>query len=149
MTIPFDDSLGFLLNKTNLRLKAELLRRARVYNVTAEQWGVLNFITQTDGITQAELSDRTLKDKPNINRIIEKLLAKNLIEKRPHPSDKRSHRLYVTKAGYRLHANLVPIVENVLTKATANISAEELTQLTLILEKIYLNLESADKETLP
>lgn len=146
MVKEFDDSLGFLLNKTNLRLKAELLRRTRTYHITAEQWGILNFIACTDGITQAELSDRTLKDKPNIGRITEKLTDKGLLEKRPHPSDKRSHRLYMTDAGSSLHDVLVPIVTEVITTATADISEEELSLLKQTLNKIYQNLESSAKE---
>lgn len=146
MTERFDDSLGFLLNKVNLRLKSELLRCARTYEVTAEQWGVLNYIAECEGITQAELSDRTLKDRPNIGRITDKLTAKGLIERRPHPSDKRSHRLYVTETGSRLRVESIPIVSGVLAKATANIDVAELAQLQETLQKIYDNLESADKE---
>lgn len=146
MAQQFDDSLGFLLNKTNLRLKSELLRCARTYEVTAEQWGLLNYIAECEGITQAELSDRTLKDRPNIGRITDKLTAKGLIERRPHPSDKRSHCLYVTIAGSHLRTELIPIVSNILAKATTNIDVAELAQLQATLQKIYDNLESIDKE---
>lgn len=146
MAQQFDDSLGFLLNKTNLRLKSELLRCARTYEVTAEQWGLLNYIAECEGITQSELSDRTLKDRPNIGRITDKLTAKGLIERRPHPSDKRSHCLYVTIAGSHLHTELIPIVSNILAKATTNIDVAELAQLQATLQKIYDNLESIDKE---
>ena len=138
----FDDSLGFVINKVNLRLKAELFRSARAYDVTAEQWGILNFVAASQGVTQAELSDRTLKDKPNINRIVERLMAKGLLEKRPHPIDRRAHRLYLTEAGEALHLRLMPIVSAVLADATAGIAQEELTQMKATLDKIYRNLES-------
>ena len=141
----FDDSLGFIVNKVNLRLKAELLRSARAYDVTAEQWGILNFIAEAEGITLTELSDRTLKDKPNINRIIDRLLAKGFLVKEAHPTDKRSHRFYLTESGHILRDALIPIVNGVLTDATRDISDDELSAMKATLDKIYSNLERREQ----
>ncbi len=38
MEFNLDDSLGFILNKLNTKLKNELFKRFKEYEVTPEQW---------------------------------------------------------------------------------------------------------------
>ena len=89
MEFKLEDSLGFVLNKTNTKLKNKLYQRFNENNVTPEQWSVLNCLWIHEGLTPKELADMIFKDKPNTNRILEKLQAKELIVRKPHPVDKR------------------------------------------------------------
>ena len=65
MELKLSDSLGFILNKTNTKLKNELLQRFKEYDITPEQWAILCCLLEREGITPKELSDLTCKDKPN------------------------------------------------------------------------------------
>lgn len=49
-----------------------------------------------------ELADMSFKDKPNTNRILEKLQMKALIVREPHPTGKRAYRIFLTDRGWTL-----------------------------------------------
>ncbi len=135
-----DDTLGFVLNKVNGKLKNELLKKAKVYGITAEQWGILNFLWDNEGSTPKELSDLTLKDKPNTNHILLNLERKGLVIRKDHPFDKRSYQMFLTDEGKNVRMNLVPIVISLYEKATHNIEKGKIEELKVTLNKIYANL---------
>lgn len=135
-----DDSLGFLLNKVNSKLKNKLHSKIKSYNITPEQWGILNFLWSHEGITPKELSDLTLKDKPNTNRILEHLIKKNLILRKGHPKDKRSYQLFLTTTGKNLRMELAPIVVALLEQAIHGIERKKIEELKVTLNAVYANL---------
>ncbi|WP_243689260.1 MarR family winged helix-turn-helix transcriptional regulator [Geotalea toluenoxydans] len=75
--MPFllDESIGFVVNQTALKLRTEMARRLKPFGLTPEQWSVLNRLAEQDGISQRELATRTFKDQPTTARILDKLMA--------------------------------------------------------------------------
>ncbi len=55
MNFKLDDSLGFILNKVNTKLKNELFQRLKENDVTPEQWAILNCLWEQESITPKEL----------------------------------------------------------------------------------------------
>lgn len=141
MDFTLDDSLGFIVNRTNTKLKNELLRQFKPYDVTPEQWAVLNRLWERDGTTPKEISEKTFKDLPNTARILEKLLRKKLVVRQPDPADRRSSRVFLTDRGRSLKGVLVPIAQDVLDRATRDIGADSVKELKQLLNKIYSNLD--------
>jgi DNA-binding MarR family transcriptional regulator len=135
-----NDSLGFILNKTNTKLKNELFQRFKEYDVTPEQWAVLNCLWEQEGITPKELADIIVKDKPNTNRIVEKLQMKELIVRKPHPVDKRAFQIFLTDKGWALREQLIPKAKELLAKATTGIEEHKVTELKNMLNQIYYNI---------
>lgn len=70
-----DESIGFVVNQTALKLRTEMARRLKPFGLTPEQWSVLNRLAEQDGISQRELATRTFKDQPTTARILDKLMA--------------------------------------------------------------------------
>lgn len=114
--IETNDTLGFFLNKVNRKLKNGLHARASSCQITSKQWGALNFLWNHEGITPKEVSDLTLKDKPNIHRILSQV---HQVKK--HPADKRSYHLFLTDEGKSLSLQLAPIVTMLLEQAAHTI----------------------------
>ena len=139
MDFKLQDSLGFLLNKVNTRLKNELLQRLKENDVTPEQWAVLKSLAEHEGLSPKELSDVTAKDKPNTCRILDKLATKKLIFRSAHPLDKRSSQLYLTPLGSELLERLIPDVQATLAKATAGMDSADIENLKRLLQKLYVN----------
>ncbi|HBX24415.1 MAG TPA: MarR family transcriptional regulator [Desulfotomaculum sp.] len=140
MNFTLDDSLGFIVNRTNTKLKNELLHQFKQYDVTPEQWAVLNRLWERDGITPKELAEKTFKDLPNIARILEKLVRKKLVARQPDPADKRSSQVFLTERGKELKGVLIPIAQGVLDQATRGIGTDQIVQLKALLNRIYQNL---------
>ena len=138
-----DDSFGYLINLAAQRLKYELHQtfQERGYDVTPEQWAVLNRLWEQDGLSQVELAERTFKDKPGTTRILNLLEKKKIVVRRPDETDGRVLRVFLTKDGRELKEKLVACAEAVLVKSSRNLRKEEITQFKLVLNKILSNLE--------
>ena len=141
MEFNLDDSLGFILNKLNTKLKNELFKRFKEYEVTPEHWSVLNCLWIKDGITPSELAERIFKDKPNTNRILEKLQMKKLIVRKSNLLDKRSFQIFLTERGWELKDELIPKVTQLLDEATIGIEESKITEIKKILNQMYNNLK--------
>jgi DNA-binding MarR family transcriptional regulator len=135
-----DDSLGFILSKVNGKLKNEFFQELKEFNITPEQWAVLNFLWEEDGVTPKELADLTFKDKPNTNRILDNLQKKGLITRSPHPTDRRAFLIFLTDVGSDLKAKLIPKAISLLAKATRNIDESKIKEMKIALNQIYNNL---------
>jgi len=140
MEFKLEDSLGFILNKTSTKLKNKLFQRFNEHNVTPEQWSVLNCLWTQEGISPKELADIIFKDKPNTNRILEKLQMKELIVRKPHPVDKRAYQIFLTNRGWELKNELVPIAMQLLEEATIGIEKNKVVEIINLLNQMYDNL---------
>src|ERR671918_1689936 len=103
-----DNSYGYLINLAAQRLKYELHRtfQAHGYDITPEQWAVLNRLWEEDGLSQVELAERTFKDKPGTTRILNLLEKKVVVVRRPDEKDGRVLRVFLTKVGRDLRDKL-------------------------------------------
>ena len=136
-----NDSFGFILNRTNTKLKNELFQRFKKHNITPEQWSILNCLWEKEGITPKELADSLIKDKPNTNRILEKLQMKELIVRKPHPIDKRAFQVFLTEKGWALREHLIPKDKELLDKATTGIDEQKVAELKNMLNQMYFNVK--------
>jgi DNA-binding MarR family transcriptional regulator len=69
------------------------------YNLTAPRFYALYHLNQEPGISSTQLSNRMFCDKSNATRIIKGLEAEGYVTKKPHETDGRSQRLYLTDEG--------------------------------------------------
>ena len=58
-------------------------------------------------ISMRELADRLKADPSNVTGLVDRLEARGLVERRPHPSDRRIKGLALTAAGAKLRAQLL------------------------------------------
>lgn len=141
MEFKLDDSLGFILSRTNTKFKNRLFQRFKEYDITPEQWSVLNCLWAQEGVTPKELADSIFKDKPNTNRILEKLEMKELIVRKPHPVDKRAYQIFLTNQGWALKDELVPKAMQLLEEATIGIEECKVEEMKKLLNQMFDNLK--------
>jgi DNA-binding MarR family transcriptional regulator len=141
-SIPIQDSLGFIIYRTALALKAALQRcfKENGYEITPEQWGLIRHLGQEDGLSQREIGERASKDKPNITRMLDALENKHLIFRQPDPRDRRKYRIYLTEEGRRLQESLLPLTQTLRDRTTLNLPAPDIELVKDILNKIYNNI---------
>lgn len=137
-----DQSLGFVVNRTATCMRSQLMAdfEAHGFDITSDQWLVLNRLNEEDGISQKELAIRVYKDKTNTARIIEIMERKGLIERRTDAEDQRQRLVYLTAQGSSTYQHLIPIVRAALQRAQEGFSDEEISQLISTLNRIYYNL---------
>ena len=93
-----------------MRTKANGFFKTRGVVLTAEQWGLLVRLSENEGRPQGALASRIFLDYANVTRLVDKLEKRKLIRRASAPNDRRSHLLYLTKAGKTLVERLLPEV---------------------------------------
>ncbi|MZP30006.1 MarR family transcriptional regulator [Heliobacterium undosum] len=141
MDFRLDESIGYLLNRTSIRLKNKLLRSFKPYNMTPEQWAVLKGLSEKEGISPKEIAELTSKDQPSTVRILEKLEKKGFITRRVNREDTRSYLLFITAAGRELVEELIPLAKEVLDTALQGIEKEKIDEFKKMLNVIYRNVD--------
>jgi DNA-binding MarR family transcriptional regulator len=134
------NSLGFILCKTLRKLQNAYNHKLKQFDITVEQWGILNCLSETGGIVPTELSEIILKDKPNTIRILNKLKKKELVIYQDNPTDKRSYLILITEKGKHLLELILPLINSVRKQSLKGISEEKKEELEGLLGKIYHNL---------
>lgn len=109
--------------------------------LTAEQWGIINFLLEKDGINQNQIGKLINKDHTCVSRLVDTLIKKGIIEKNTSAEDKRVNLIYLTETGKELRDNIVGTVEHSLDKVFKNVSEEEKEIFSIVLDKIIKNLE--------
>lgn len=141
MKFRLDNSLGYILNRTNTRMKNKLLHNFKDYDITPEQWAVLNRLWERDGISPKELAELTSKDQPTAVRIISKLERKGFVSRQVNSEDQRSFSIFLTKKGQEYKSILIPLAIEALDSATKGIDKNKIEAAKEVLNQIYKNLE--------
>ncbi|PWC35225.1 MarR family transcriptional regulator [Azospirillum sp. TSO22-1] len=95
-------TLGFLLHDTARLLRKRFEQRARHLGLTRSQWQVLAYLATCEGIHQGGLAELLDVEPITLARLLDKLEAIGLIERCPHPTDRRIRLLHLTEAAHPL-----------------------------------------------
>ena len=93
------EELYNLLKQTFILLDDGDRRLFGRFDLTAPRYYALLHISEKPGLSSSELSDRLLCDKSNVTRIVKGLENSGFILRKPHETDGRTLRLYLTEAG--------------------------------------------------
>ena len=140
MNFIMDKSLGFIINRASAAIKKEFNKRLRPYDLTPEQWSILNRLGEQDGLTQKDIAERTYKDQPNITRILDKLEKKELLKRVDNPEDRRAFLIFLTDKGKGIRESIIPITVQLNEDAATGLTNVEHKQLICLLDRIYESL---------
>ncbi|MDB5398710.1 MAG: MarR family transcriptional regulator, transcriptional regulator for hemolysin [Acetobacteraceae bacterium] len=93
----FHRDLLFLLNDVARLLRVEADKRARLHGMTRAQWAILIRLDRQPGISQKELSELLEVEPITVARLIDRLEARGMVERRPDPRDRRIWRLHLLR----------------------------------------------------
>jgi MarR family transcriptional regulator for hemolysin len=91
----FERDLLFLLNDVARLLRVDADKRARAHDMTRAQWGILIWLERQPGISQKELAELLEVEPITVARLIDRLEARGMVERRPDPRDRRIWRLHL------------------------------------------------------
>ena len=131
-----DNSLGFIINRTARRLKYELHQtfKQNGYDITPEQWAILNRLWEQEGLSQVELAEQTFKDKPNVTRMLNVMQRKGLVIRQRDENDRRAFKVY-------LKDKLIPLAVEILERGQQNLTQNDVELLANLLNTIYTNFD--------
>ncbi len=91
----FHRDLLFLLHDVARLLRVDADKRARLHGMTRAQWALLIRLERQPGISQKELSELLEVEPITVARLIDRLEARGMVERRPDPRDRRIWRLHL------------------------------------------------------
>src|ERR1700677_3577380 len=91
----FERDLLFLLHDVARLLRVDADKRARQHTMTRAQWGILIWLTRQPGISQKELAEFLEVEPITVARLIDRLEARGMVERRRDPRDRRIWRLHL------------------------------------------------------
>lgn len=93
--VPDNPDLLFLLHDLARHLRLDADRRASAYGLTRAQWVILYWLDKQPGLSQKELAEIVEVEPITIGRLIDRLEASGLVERRADPNDRRIWRLHM------------------------------------------------------
>ena len=135
-------TLGLVLHDVARFLRKRFEQRAREaeLGLTRAQWSVLAHLSRNEGINQAALAQILEIEPITLVRLLDRLQAAGLVERRPDSSDRRARVLYLTPAARPLLERIWTLAAVVREEAMAGLAEEEREQLFRMLLKIKANL---------
>lgn len=119
----------------------KVLKGQEFSEITPEQFGILFFLSQKNGIYQRQLCLSLMKDRANVTRMINILEEKGFVYREKDAVNKRITKVFITEKGLEKAKILTPLRDKLIEKATLGISKDEQKKLMQLLEKVRVNLE--------
>jgi DNA-binding MarR family transcriptional regulator len=116
-----EPDLLVLINDVGRMLRTEADRRARAHGMTRAQWVMLIKLDRQPGLSQKELAELLEVEPITVARLADRLEARNLIERRPDPADRRIWRLHLLPAAQPVLDELVVQRDELLRMLTCKL----------------------------
>ncbi len=135
-----EETLGFVVNDVARLIRKLFEQKAKGSGLTRAQWQVLAHLSKRDGIRQGALAEILELEPISLSRVVDKLEAAGLVERRPDEFDRRSKRLFLLEPARPALEQMMVIAEECRAEALKGIPAEEVKAAMETLSKMRLNL---------
>ncbi|GAO44875.1 MarR family winged helix-turn-helix transcriptional regulator [Flavihumibacter petaseus] len=112
------------------------------FDITIDQWLLLKTLQEDPEATQQQIADKVFKDYASITRMIDLLVKKKLLKRKPHPEDRRRFALTVTADAETLIEGVQPLVEANRRQALQGINLQDVQVLREVLEQMISNCQN-------
>src|SRR5580698_6390637 len=135
---------GYLFRRMQQIAVAIFVEECRAYELTPVQYAALIAIHTHPGIDATRLSAVIAFDRSTLGNVIERLQAKELIERNPSPGDKRVKLLTLSKSGAAVLRAIMPLVDRAQQRMLQPLkAADRKTLMALLTQLVDLNNESS------
>ena len=106
-------------------------------DVTLQQYNVLRILRGANGpLSALEIQDRLIEDAPGVSRLIDRLVAKQLVKRDRGTKDRRTIECWITRRGLGVLERLDAEVDRLDVEVLRGLTTGELETLTDLLAKI-------------
>jgi MarR family transcriptional regulator for hemolysin len=131
---------GFLMADITRLMRRDFALRAQPLDMTEGQWRLLARLSGNEGLSQAALAELMEVQPITLVRLIDRLEAAGLVERRPAPKDRRAFQLFLTPKAQPIIDRIWDFGHQTREEAMAGLSAAEREHLIDTLIRIKANL---------
>jgi DNA-binding MarR family transcriptional regulator len=107
-------------------VRTEADKRARAHGMTRAQWTILLNLERQPGLLQKELAEVLEVEPITVARLVDRLEARGMVERRADPTDRRCWRLHLTDASRPLMSDIGEQLAELAEIITAGLSDDTL-----------------------
>jgi DNA-binding MarR family transcriptional regulator len=134
--IAADRSAFVLITTVERRLTAAVASDLEREGVTVEQWRVLDELSQQEGLSMREIANLAMLPAPTLTKIVDRLVAENLVHRRSDPYDRRRVLVLLTPRGRAVRSRLDHVMQRHQSSLEAILGPSGLEQLTDLLTRL-------------
>lgn len=118
-------SVAFLVSRLGYEVSGQLTAGLAPLGIEPRDFGLLRAISQSGGGSQRSIGQALNIPPSRMVTLIDDLESRRLVRRRPHPSDRRAHALYLTSAGTRLLGKALAVAMDVEAALCAGLAPAE------------------------
>ena len=130
-----DDQFGYLLRLASQRHLAIFHQRMRL-DLTPTQFSAMIRLSETGGCSQNDLGRRAHMDVATIKGVVDRLLAKGLVDLRENPADRRQRVIVLSSTGAEVIEDLKRIGHQITVETLGPLSSEEQETIQTLLKRV-------------
>jgi DNA-binding MarR family transcriptional regulator len=130
------DLLGFQLRRAQISVFQHFSRTVGGVGITPALFGLMMIVSKNEGLSQSRLAHALGIDVSTMVAMIDRIEKKGWMKRQKSNVDRRSHALYLTKAGHKLLDSLSLLVEEHENKFFNDLDLSEKKTLLALLKKI-------------
>ena len=134
---------AFLISDVARMLRTHADQRARAFGMTRAQWAVLARLESNEGLKQSELAEMLDLQPITLTRLVDRLCASGLIERRADASDRRVKRLYLTAQARPLMDRLAALGQDMMESVLEGFDVPAIERMITELSRTKENLKAA------
>ena len=134
-----DQSVGHLMNKVLSSILAQADAQLAPYKLTYVQWVPLYKLLMNEGQTAAQLARENAIDPAALNRSLNRLEIKGLLQRERSQQDRRVVHLRLTPTGREVAQHVPGVLADVLNGHLQGFSHTEWTQMLQLLQRMLTN----------
>jgi DNA-binding MarR family transcriptional regulator len=116
----------FLVRHAWLALRGVVADALVQHDLSVAQFASLLILEQAPGLSVADVARKVSTARQSANEMLGGLERAGLVERAPHPTDRRSQQIFLTDAGRQRLAEAVPTVHAVEARLAAGFKPEEI-----------------------
>lgn len=135
---------GFLLKEVSRRYVLRFEVRAREISLNLVQAKALARLEKNQGVSQARLAELAEFDPMTMVRILDRMEADGLLERRPDPADRRARCLYLTAKAKPILSEIWRLSDEVRAELFTGVSKADREVFMSVLERIHENVSGLE-----
>ncbi len=144
------DCLYYLISRATLAATSLIKRElaaAGVQQVSPAYLGILMTLWNSDGLGGLELGRGAGVEPSTVTGLLDRMERDGLLARQPDPDDRRAQRICLTALGQQLREPVLKVVGEVLSRASAGFSDQEITTSKNFLRQFLANTQEERRGT--
>ena len=128
MIFEYETKLHHWVNRVAFQIRAEMQKRIKEsgLEVSVEEWAMLMILWEDGATPMNNLAEKTLRDRTTVTRLIDRLVAKGLVQRVDAPKDRRLVVIEATEQSNDFRGALISSALSLIDETTESVSPEDL-----------------------